>query len=79
MEIVGWSKEEYGGSNKRYMNGMVTGSVLWAISGDKGYVARIGNLTLKKRFKYMDDAKKAIDNLVLNRCLDYVSKRGYNI
>lgn len=78
MELNEWSKEEYGGSNKRYMNGMVSGSVSWAISGEKGYVARIGNLTLKKRFEYMDDAKNAIDNLVLNRCVKYVSQEGNN-
>ena len=75
MKLIGWSKEEYGGSIKRYMGGMITGSVSWAISGGSGYVARVGNLTLKKRFEHMDDAKKAIDNLVLSRCNDYVSKQ----
>ena len=74
-----WSQQNYGGSNKNYMNGLVIGSVSWAISGEKGYVARVGKITLKKRFKDMDDAKKAIDILVQNRCLDYISKLGYNI
>lgn len=74
MELIGWTKEECGGFNKNYMRGLVIGSVSWAITGNKGYIARVGGITLKKRFEYMDDAKLAIDVLVKKRCMDYISK-----
>lgn len=74
MELIGWTKEEYGGSNKNYMGGLVIGSVSWAMTGNRGYIAKVGRITLKKRFEYMDDAKLAIDVLVKKRCMDYISK-----
>ena len=73
MELIGWSNGDFGGSTKTYMGGLITGSVSWAISGEKGYIARVGNLTFKNRFESMDCAKRKIDILVQNRCLDYIS------
>lgn len=69
-----WSEVEYGGCRKHYLNGIVTATISYAVTGEKGYIARIGNVSLKKRFEYMENAKEALDELVKNRCIDYLAK-----
>lgn len=74
-----WTDTEYGGSQRIYMDGLVTGHVSYAITGESGYIARVGRLTLKKRFEYIGDAQRTIDKLILRRCAGHVSDIGYTI
>lgn len=74
-----WSEAEYGGSTKNYFNGLATGSVSWSTSReDKGYIARIGRITLKKRFPYMKEGQDALDRLVLKRVKEYLEENDGN-
>ena len=68
-----WTDVEYGGCHRQYLNGLLTASISYAITGEKGYVARVGKTTLKKRFEYMEDAKTVLDILVKKRCIEYLA------
>ena len=72
-----WTQAEYGGSNKSYLGGLVTGSVSWSMKRDEpGYIARVGRLTLKKRFPYMEEGQDALDKLVLTRVKKYLEENN---
>jgi len=68
-----WSEIKYGGCYKNYMNGLITATISYATTGEKGYIARVGNATLKQRFNNITDAQISLDKLIEKRCINYIN------
>jgi hypothetical protein len=69
-----WSEMEYGGTYKIYLDGLVRGNCSYAMTGEKGYIASIGRITLTKRFPDITEAQEALDNLILKRIHKYLKR-----
>lgn len=57
-----WEEGRYGITNMRLARGFVQASVSSSVTGESGYVVRVNDSELKKRFENAEDAKRAAES-----------------
>lgn len=59
-----WVDGSFGLQKLTLVKGLITATVVWAVSGPSGYIARINDRPLKRRFEHIAEAKAAVELLL---------------